>query len=176
MSARAPEALVHPIAPIYDERSRVLLLGSFPSPKSREIGFFYGNPQNRFWRVIAALWDEPVPAGETTEALNEARRDLCLRHHIAVWDVLASCTITGASDASITDAVPTDLSPILRAAPIAAIFCTGSAAGRYYRRFQEPVTGLPATVLPSTSPANARWRLEDLIRAWEPVRTAADGS
>jgi TDG/mug DNA glycosylase family protein len=173
--AARPEALVHPLEPVFDARSRVLMLGSFPSPKSREVGFYYGNPQNRFWRVLAALWDEQVPAGATTEELNAARRDLCLRHRIALWDVLASCTIVGASDASITDARPNDLSRITSVAPIRAVFCTGGAAGRYYKRFQEAQTGIAAQVLPSTSPANARWRLDDLVRAWQPVREAAEG-
>ena len=110
------EQLTHPIAPVYDARSRVLVLGSFPSPKSREQGFFYGHPQNRMWKVLARLFDEPVPVTV------ERRRDLLLRHGIAMWDVLASCTIEGASDSSIRNAAPNDLRPIFEVADIHAVF------------------------------------------------------
>ncbi|WP_130812476.1 DNA-deoxyinosine glycosylase [Olsenella sp. Marseille-P4559] len=167
-SGRAGQRMVHPLAPIFDETSRVLVLGTMPSPKSREVSFYYGNPQNRFWRVMAALWDESVPTG------NDGRRDLCLRHHVALWDVLASCTITGASDASIRDPVPNDVERILSVAPIVRVFCTGGAATRLYRRLIEPSCGLPCTGLPSTSPANARMRLDDLVVAYEPLRCAAE--
>ena len=154
------EHLIHPIAPVFDGFSRVLVLGSFPSPLSRENGFFYGNPHNRFWRVLAQLFDEPVA---TT---NERRRDQLLRHHIALWDVLASCSIEGASDASIADPVPNDLEPILAAAPIEAVFCNGAKAAELYRRHLEPAMGMPCVKLPSTSPANASWRLDGLVDAW----------
>lgn len=167
--------VTHPIPPVVADDSRVLLLGSFPSPMNREVGFFYGNPRNRFWAVLAGLWDEPAPAAEDAAELNRLRRDLCLRHHVALWDVLASCSIRGASDASIADPVPNDLAPLLARAPIARVFCTGSAAHALYRRFQEPAVGMPATRLPSTSPANARWRLPELLEAWRPVREAAEG-
>lgn len=173
-AADAGGVVVHPLPPLFVPDSRVLLLGSMPSPKSREVQFFYGHPQNRFWPVIAGLWGEPVPAGNTVEELNAARRELCLRHRIALWDVLASCRIVGASDASITEAVPNDLSRILDACDIRQIFCTGSAAGSYYRKLIEPELGRPCVVLPSTSPANARWRLPQLIEAWAPVREAAE--
>ncbi|MCI6273481.1 MAG: DNA-deoxyinosine glycosylase [Coriobacteriaceae bacterium] len=165
----AGQLVVHPLEPVFDETSRVLVLGTMPSPKSREVRFYYGNPQNRFWRVMAALWDEPVP---TT---NGARRDLCLRHHVALWDVLASCTIHGASDASIRNPVPNDVGRLLSAAPIARVFCTGGTATRLYQRLVEPSCGMPCTGLPSTSPANARMRLGGLIAAYEPLRRAAEG-
>ncbi len=164
----APGRVVHTISPVYDSRSRVLVLGSLPSPKSREVGFYYGNPQNRFWRVMAALWDEEVPEGTA------ARRDFCLDHRVALWDVVASCQIVGASDASIRDAVPNDVGRILASADVRGIFCTGGTAGRLYRRLLEPTLGVPCTVLPSTSPANARWSLEELVRAYAPVRQAAE--
>lgn len=160
---RASEHIEHPLDPIYDEHSRILMLGSLPSPKSREVGFYYGHPQNRFWRVLADLFDEPVP---TT---NVRRRDLLLRHHIALWDVLASCTIEGASDSSIADAVPNDLAPILSGAPIEAVFCTGAKAAELYTRLIEPVTGMPCVKLPSTSPANAAAKLDDLIEAYRAI-------
>lgn len=154
------ERVEHPLEPIFDGRSRVLVLGTMPSPKSREVGFYYGHPQNRFWRVLAALFDEPVA---TT---NERRRDQLLRHHIALWDVLASCEIEGASDASITGAVPNDLARVLDAAPIEAVFCTGARAAELYTRFCEPRTGMPCVKLPSTSPANAAVKLDELVEAY----------
>ncbi len=161
--------VIHPLEPIFDGACRVLVLGTMPSPKSREVRFYYGNPQNRFWCVMASLWQEPVPA------TNDERRDLCLRHHVALWDVLASCTIVGASDASIRDPVPNDVARVLSAAPITHVFCTGGTATRLYRRLIEPASGMPCTGLPSTSPANARMRLGDLVVAYEPLRRAADG-
>ena len=161
-----PGRIVHPLEPVFDARSRVLVLGTMPSPKSRELGFYYGNPQNRFWRVLAALWDEGLP--ET----NEERRALCLSHCVALWDVLSSCTIAGASDASIVDPLPNDLSRVLDAAPVETIFCTGSTAARLYRRLVEPSLGRPCVALPSTSPANARMRLSDLVSAYAPLRDA----
>lgn len=156
----APERVDHPLEPVFDERSRVLVLGTMPSPKSREIGFYYGHPQNRFWRVLSALFDEPVAA------TNERRRDQLLRHHIALWDVLASCEIEGASDASISSAVPNDFSAIFEAAPIEAVFCTGARAADLYTRLCEPVTGVPCIKLPSTSPANAAVGLDALVEAY----------
>ena len=111
--------IIHSISPVYDQNSQVLLLGTMPSPKSREAGFFYGHPQNRMWPVLSRLFGEDVPAS------TEDRRTFLLRHHIAMWDVLASCAIRGADDSSIRNPVPNDLRPILEAAPIAAIFTTG---------------------------------------------------
>nr|AHF25150.1 putative G/U mismatch-specific DNA glycosylase [uncultured bacterium Contig1772] len=153
----------HPLEPVFDGRSRVLVLGTMPSPKSREVGFYYGHPRNRFWRVLAELFDEPVATK------NEWRRDQLLRHHIALWDVLASCDIEGASDASIANARPNDLSRILDAAPIEAVFCTGAKSAELYARYCEPVTGMPAVKLPSTSPANAAARFEDIVDAYRAI-------
>lgn len=164
----APTRVVHPLPAVVDPQSRVLLLGTMPSPQSRAQGYHYGNPHNRFWRVIAGLWDEEVPP------TIEGKREQLLRHHLALDDVLLSCTIEGASDASIRDPVPNDLSRVLEVAPIERVFCTGSAAARLYARYVEPITGMPATRLPSTSPANARWHLDDLIEAYQIVREAAD--
>jgi TDG/mug DNA glycosylase family protein len=156
-----PTHVDSPLAPVCDGQSRVLILGTMPSPKSREVGYHYGNPQNRFWRVMAALWGEEPPRGR------EACRDLALRRHFALDDVLASCTITGASDASIKDPVPNDLrARVLDRAPIQAIFCTGATSHRLYTRLIEPTLGIPATRLPSTSPANASWSLERLVGAY----------
>lgn len=160
------EQVTHPIAPVYDKQSKILILGSFPSVKSRETAFFYGHPQNRFWRVLAALFDEPVPED------NAERADLLLRHHIALWDVLESCDIRGASDASIANPHPNDLSRVLEKAPVRRVFCTGAAAGRYYAKLCEAASGLAAEVLPSPSPANAAWSLPRLVEAYRPVADA----
>lgn len=161
------ERMLHTIDPVFDARSRVLMLGSFPSPKSREVGFFYGHPQNRMWRVLAAVMGESaVP--QTTEE----RTAFLLRNRIAMWDVIASCAIEGASDASIRDVVPNDLSRILDVASIEAVFCTGGKSHQLYRRYQEPSTGFPAVKLPSTSGANASWSLERLVETYRAVAEA----
>lgn len=152
--------VTHEIQPVFDSRSRVLLLGTMPSPASREQGFYYGHPQNRFWRVLAAIFDEPVP-----RAIEE-KRDMLLLHHVALWDVLASCEIEGASDASIRDAQPNDLARIFDAADIRTVFATGTKAGELYRKLIEPTLGVPCTTLPSTSPANAKMKLADLVDAY----------
>ncbi len=156
-----PQKIVHPLAPIADEESRVLILGTMPSPKSRERGFYYGHPQNRFWRVLALLFGEEPP---TTE---EDRTALLKGHRIALWDTLFSCTIEGASDASIRDPVPNDVAGLLKTFPgIRAVFTTGQTAKRFYDRLILPQTGREATVLPSPSPANARMSLSDLLEAY----------
>ena len=154
------QTIVHTIPPLYDSESRVLLLGSIPSPKSREVGFFYGHPQNRFWKTLAGILAVPVPG-----SIDE-KKEFLLSHHIALWDVIASCSIEGSSDSSIRDVVPNDLSRILSTADIRAIFCNGKTSWNYYRKYQESATGIPAVSLPSTSPANAAWTLEKLEGAW----------
>ena len=159
------ERQAHPIAPVFDEMSRILILGSFPSVKSREAGFFYGHPQNRFWRVLAAVLGCAVPV-----AIDE-KRDMLLAHHVAVWDVIASCEITGSSDSSIRNVVPTDLGRLLADAPISAIFCNGGTALRLYQKYQQNSTGILAAGLPSTSPANAAWTLNRLVSVWNVIRT-----
>lgn len=159
----------HTFGPVYDARSRVLILGTMPSPKSREYGFYYGHPRNRFWPVMAALFDAPLPQ---TNAEKEA---LVRAHGVALWDVLASCTIMGASDASIRDPEPNDIGLVLRAAEIRVIYTTGSKAAELYRRYCLPQTGIPAVTLPSTSPANARMRLADLIRAYRVILNDLNG-
>lgn len=156
--------ITHPIAPVYNEDSRVLILGSFPSVKSREAMFFYGHPQNRFWRVLAAVFEQPTP--QTIAA----KQHFLLTCGIAVWDVIAQCEITGSSDSSIKNVVANDLRPILAAAPIEHIFVNGRTAQRYYDRYIRDTAGRPAICLPSTSPANAAWSLERLIEAWRIIR------
>ncbi len=155
----------HPIPPLYDENSEILVLGSFPSVKSREAGFFYGHPQNRFWRVTAAVFGDAVP-----QTIPE-KRSFLLRHHIAVWDVIASCEIAGSSDSSIRNVTPNDLSVILNAAKIRRIFVNGGTADRCYQKYQLPQTGIPAVKLPSTSPANAAWSIGRLCEAWAVLRS-----
>ena len=155
--------LVHPFPPVYDAESEILILGSFPSVKSREIMFYYGHPQNRFWRVLAAVYNADVP-----QNIDEKTRFL-LKHHIALWDVLASCEITGSADSSIKNAVPNDLSVILSRADIRRIYTNGKTSEKYYKRFSEEIMGRGSVCLPSTSPANAVWSLDRLIGAWKVI-------
>ena len=155
--------VIHPIPPVFDRNSKILILGSFPSVKSREGHFFYHHPQNRFWKTLAGVLDVPGP-----DTIAEKKAFL-LSHRIALWDVIASCSIEGSSDSSIRDVVPNDLSVILSTADIRAIFCNGKTSWNYYRKYQEAVTGIPAVSLPSTSPANAAWSLEKLKGAWNVI-------
>lgn len=154
----------HPFPPLYDANSEILILGSFPSVKSREQQFFYGHPQNRFWRVTAAVFQADIP-----QTIAEKRAFL-LKNHIALWDVIASCDITGSSDSSIRNVTPNDLSPILDAANIRQIFVNGGTAAKYYDKYQKPRLGRECVRLPSTSPANAAWSIERLTDAWQIIR------
>ena len=153
-------AVSHPIPPVYDSHSRILILGSFPSVKSRENGFFYGHSRNRFWKTVSAVIGRPEPKSI------EEKKKMLLDSGIALWDVIASCEISGSSDSSIKNAVPNDISPILAAADIRRIFVNGKTAEKYYRKFILPVVGIEAVTLPSTSPANAAYSLDKLIEAW----------
>ena len=153
----------HQFPPLYDAQSKILILGSFPSVKSREQQFFYGHKQNRFWRVMAQVLQCAVPQDI------EEKRAMLLDHHIAVWDVIASCEITGSSDASIRDAVPNDLTCILNGADIRAVYTNGGKAHQLYRKYIFPVNGREDIPLPSTSPANAGYSLERLVEAWKVV-------
>lgn len=167
----------HGFEPVFDERSRILVLGSFPSVLSRENAFYYGNPQNRFWRVMAACLGEPVPQNEgglsddgrplTLEESIAAKKQMLLEHGIALWDVIASCDIKGSSDASIKNVVPAQVERVLEEAHIGAVICNGGTAGRLYKRYLQWQVGLAAHVLPSTSPANAAWQLERLTARWQ---------
>ena len=153
----------HEINPVYNQDSKILILGTFPSVKSRESQFFYGHPQNRFWRVLATLMSTELP---TTV---EEKRQFLLNSHIAVWDVIASCEIEGSSDSSIKNVVPNDISSILKAADIRQIYCNGGKSYSLYQKYCEPVTGWKAIKLPSTSPANAGYSLERLLTEWESI-------
>lgn len=157
------ERISHNFDPIYNENSRILILGTFPSVKSRETNFYYGHPQNRFWKLIAALCGEPVPA------TIPQKKALLLGHGIAVWDVIASCEITGSSDSSIRNVVPNNLDKILKNAPIECICANGGKAFELYRKYCLPVTERECIKLPSTSPANAAWSLERLEKEWGEV-------
>ena len=156
--------IVHPIPPLYDENSKILILGSFPSVKSREQGFFYGHPQNRFWKVTSAVY------GEDTPNTVEEKKSFLLRNHIALWDVIGSCDIEGSSDSSIRNVRANDLSKILEYADIRSIYVNGQTAYKYYRKYSEKETGKAAICLPSTSPANAAWSLERLKNAWSCIK------
>ena len=151
--------VTHPFAPIYDEHSKILILGSFPSVRSREDNFYYGHPQNRFWKLLAALYGEPIPQA------SEEKKAFLLRHGIALWDVICSCDIENSSDVSIRNAAVNDLSPIFETADIRAVFTNGKAADRLYRKHH----GQTAVCLPSTSPANAAWSMERLTEAWSVI-------
>ena len=152
--------VTHPFPALYDQNSRVLILGSFPSVKSREQQFFYGHPRNRFWRVLAGILSSPLP-----QSIPE-KRALLLEHGIALWDCISRCTIEGSSDASIGEVVPNDLRPIFAAGDIRQVFCNGKKSWEMYRKYIEPVSRREAICLPSTSPANAAWSLERLTEAW----------
>ena len=154
----------HPFGPLFSKDSRVLILGSFPSVKSREQQFFYGHPQNRFWKVIAALYGEETPKDIPQ------KRKLILSHGLALWDSIASCVITGSSDASIREVRANDLRIILDHCPIARIYCNGRKSHEMYQKYIQPDLGREAVCLPSTSPANAQWSLEKLTEAWSAVK------
>ena len=158
---------VHPIAPVFDKDSKVLILGSFPSVKSREEGFFYGHPQNRFWKVTSRIFGEELPVTV------DEKKAFLLRNRIALWDVIGSCEIDGSSDSSIRDVKVNDLSVILGTADIRAIFLNGKKAEQYYLKYLLPVLKCDAVCLPSTSPANAAWSLDKLTDAWKVIKDAA---
>ena len=150
----------HPFGPLFSGNSRVLILGSFPSVKSPKQHYFYGHPQNRFWKVLAALYHQEIPATV------EQKKELILANGLALWDSIGSCVITGSSDASIREVRANDLSIILDHTPIRKIFCNGKTSWQMYEKWIRPATGREAVCLPSTSPANAQWSLEKLIEAW----------
>ena len=154
----------HPFAPFYNKDSKILILGSFPSVKSREQKFFYGHPQNRFWKVVAAVFGGDVP--QTIEE----KKEFLLKNGIALWDVIASCEITGSSDSSIKDVKVNDLSKIFAEADIRRIFVNGRTAEKYFKKYTEVQTGRKAIALPSTSPANAAWSSDALVEEWKVIK------
>ncbi len=163
----------HNIPPLFDAESRILILGSFPSVKSREGQFFYHHPQNRYWKVMAAILSCEIPV------TIEEKKKMILSHHIAMWDVIASCEIDGSSDSSIRNVVPNDIGRLLAETKIAKIYTNGLTAHKYYHKYIEKQIEITDVTLPSTSPANAAWSLERLIQAWQPIvaelKTRIDG-
>lgn len=151
----------HIFEPIYNRESKILILGTFPSVKSRENQFYYGHPQNRFWKILELLYNN-----ETLTTIEEKKAFL-LKNGIAIWDVIASCDITGSSDSSIRNVVPTDLSLILQVAKIQKIYANGATAARLFQKYQEPIIQRKIITLPSTSPANAAYSLERLVECWK---------
>ena len=155
----------HEFEPVFDENSKVLVLGTLPSVKSRENNFYYGHPQNRFWKLIAALCDEDI-----VPQTIEEKRKILLKHHIAVWDVISECDIIGSSDSSIKNVVPADLSVILDNTDIDRIYANGGKAYELYMKYQYGKIGREIIKLPSTSPANAAYSLERLCQIWQSIK------
>ena len=157
------ELLVHTFEPVFDSNSEILVLGSFPSVKSRENNFYYGHPQNRFWKVTAAVFSRTVP-----NTVDE-KKSFLLENKIALWDVMKSCEITGSADSTIKSVTPNDLSEILVVGNIKHIYANGKTAQKLYNKYIKKSTGIEITVLPSTSPANAAFSLEKLIKEWNVI-------
>lgn len=160
--------LVHPVPPVFNKESQILILGTFPSVKSRESEFFYHHPQNRFWKVISAICNDTIP--ETIEE----KKQLLLRNKIALWDVVQSCEVIGSADSSIRNVIPNDITPILEQADIQNLYANGGTAYRLYKRFIYKHIGREIILLPSTSPANASYSLEGLIEIWSDIKPKAD--
>lgn len=156
--------IIHPIPPLFSKDSKTLILGSFPSIKSREAEFFYGHPQNRFWAVVAEVFNCPKP--ETIEE----KKEFVLSNKLAMWDVIGQCEIEGSADSTIKNVTANDLSIILDNASIERIFVNGKTAEKYYNKYTYPKTGIKAICLPSTSPANAAWSIPKLVEAWKIIK------
>jgi len=155
---------IHNIPPLFDKDCQTLILGSFPSVKSRQAQFFYGHPQNRFWLVVSAVFNCPPPK------TIEEKRSMMLGHHIALWDVIGQCDIVGSSDSSIKNVIPNDIGSLLEKSKIHRIFVNGKTAEKYYNKYLLPTIGIKAVVLPSTSPANAAYSLDRLICEWKCIK------
>ncbi len=158
------ERIIHPFEALYNENSKVLILGSFPSVKSREVSFFYGHPRNRFWKVIPALFGEEEPL------TIEKKKELILRRNLALWDSIHSCEITGSSDSSVRNVVPNDISKIIGNSKVSKVFCNGALSHKMYMKYIFPDTKIEAVKLPSTSPANAAYSLDKLIEEWKIIK------
>ena len=153
--------VTQPFEPVYNKDSRILILGSFPSVKSREMGFYYGHPQNRFWKVLSGILEEETPQSV------EEKKSMLLRKRVAIYDVIESCDIIGSSDSSIRNVVPADIMGIVENSDIKVVFANGKTSAKLYRKYQDEEIGLPITELPSTSPANAAFSLERLMEIWK---------
>ena len=163
MTTPQHQTIKHPLSPLYSSQSKLLILGSFPSVKTREYGFFYGHPQNRFWPLMEQLFRVELSTNI------EERRKFLLNHHLAVYDSIYQCDIIGSSDASIQNVLPADLAPIFQTADIQQVFCNGATSFKYYKKYHAKQSGITGVQLPSTSPANARYRLDDLLKEWSVV-------
>jgi len=161
MCSQPYQHVVHSFGPLYNKDSKILILGSIPSPASREVGFYYGHPRNRFWKVLAEAYRVPLP-----ESVEE-KKSLALSHGLALWDVIEECDIIGASDSSVKNVTPTDIPMLLAQTQIEKILCNGALSKKIYDQYQLEQTGMPAIKMPSTSPANAAWSLEKLVEEWE---------
>lgn len=158
--------ICHTFAPVYDENSRILILGTLPSVQSRKQQFYYGHPQNRFWKLLALLVE---PNKEGVPQTIEEKKAFLLRNHIAIWDVVAECDILGSSDSSIRNVTAADLTPVLERAPIQCIYANGGKAQELYQKYTYEKTGREIIRLPSTSPANAAFSMERLLEAWSVI-------
>ena len=156
------QQVIHPLEPVADKNSKILILGTMPSPKSREEAFYYAHPRNRFWSVLSHLFGAKL---ET----KEDKTNFLLSHNIALWDVLHSCEIISAADSSIKNPVANDISSIVNNSEIKMIFTTGKTAFSLYNRLCRNDTGIDAIPLPSTSPANARMTLDNLIEEYSVI-------
>ncbi len=167
---------IHPFEPVYDRFSEILILGTFPSVKSRENHFYYGHPQNRFWKVLAAVFREEEDGALSEDSLLsvpqtvEEKKEFLRKHHIALWDVIASCEIEDSDDASIRRVLPNDLGIIFSACDIKVVCTNGKTAEKLYRRHLQPTCGREPLALPSTSPANAAASLERLTQEWSRIK------
>ena len=175
MTTQTYEHVTHTFEPIYDEHSRILILGTFPSVKSRENQFYYGHPQNRFWKVLAGVVNAPMAEKETADTYFvpetiEEKKEFLIKHHIAIWDVIAGCDIVGSSDSSIRNVVPNDLNIVLKQAPVRQIFANGGKAYDLYQKYSAAGTQRDIIKLPSTSPANAAFGLNKLIEQWSVIQ------
>ena len=154
---------IHPIPPLYSKNSEILILGSFPSVKSRENEFFYAHPQNRFWKVLSAVFNSPLPQN------TDEKKELVLKNKLALFDVIKQCEIKGSGDSTIKNVIPNDLKPIIESSNIKHIFLNGKTAEKYYKRYIAPIIDIEFTTLPSTSPANAAYSLDRLIEEWKSI-------
>lgn len=152
---------IHPIPPLYSKNSEILILGSFPSVKSRENEFFYAHPQNRFWKVLSAVFNSPLPQN------TDEKKELVLKNKLALFDVIKQCDIKGSGDSTIKNVIPNDLTPIIESSNIKHIFLNGKTAEKYYKKYSAPNINIEFTTLPSTSPANAAYSLDRLIEKWK---------
>lgn len=161
---RKHQTIQHPLKPLYQKNSKVLILGSFPSIKTREYGFFYGHPQNRFWTLMEKLFNEKLTTKDIVQ-----RKEFLLKNKLALYDSIFQCDIIGSSDASIENVTPSDLSQIFETAHIKQVFCNGNTSYKYYKKYHAKKTGIAGIALPSTSPANARFQLDDLFEQWKKI-------